>query len=200
MIDPKNITKYNQTTAELEEFILFWVCAAGKNAHSAAKGLDKFLSYNSIDKYHRYAPTPFDWIKTYRYQLQEQFILAQTLKNCGIGCYNQKARTFLELANSNLDLHTCSAQELETITGIGMKTSRCFILHSRKNAQYAGLDVHILRYLGNLGYSVPKQTPAKKKYLELEQVFLEIAKEKGLSPADLDLMIWKEYSQKKSMV
>lgn len=190
MIDPKNITKYNQTTAELEEFILFWVCAAGKNAQSAAKGLDTFLSSKSV--------SPFEQVKNFRVNNPDlsSFWLGLRLKYCGIGCYNQKARTFLELANSNLDLHSCSAQELETITGIGMKTSRCFILHSRRNAQYAGLDVHILRYLGNIGYTVPKQTPAKKKYLELEKVFLEIAKEKGLSPADLDLKIWKEYSSK----
>ena len=194
MIDPKNITKYNQTTAELEEFILFWVCAAGKNAQSAAKGLDNFLSLPNKGS------SPFEKVNRYSEKFIQSprslFYLGIDLKFCGIGCYNQKARTFLELANSNLDLHACSAQELETITGIGMKTSRCFILHSRRNAQYAGLDVHILRYLGNLGYTVPKQTPAKKKYLELEKVFLEIAKQKGLSPADLDLKIWKEYSSK----
>ena len=190
MIDPKNITKYNQTTAELEEFILFWVCAAGKNAQSAAKGLDNFLSSNK--------GSPFEQVKyCYRVYDSSLDVLGLLLKHCGIGCYNQKARTFLELANSGLDLHTCSAQELETITGIGMKTSRCFILHSRQNAQYAGLDVHILRYLGDLGYDVPKQTPAKKKYLQLEEIFLGIAKENGLSPADLDLMIWKTYSSKK---
>jgi thermostable 8-oxoguanine DNA glycosylase len=189
MIDPKNITKYNQTTAELEEFILFWVCAAGKNAQSAAKGLDNFLSFSKV--------SPFEHIKNFHRVYNSSLgVLGFCLKHCGIGCYNQKARTFWELANSGLDLHTCSAQELETITGIGMKTSRCFILHSRQNAQYAGLDVHILRYLGDLGYDVPKQTPAKKKYLQLEEIFLSIAKEKGLSPADLDLMIWKTYSSK----
>jgi len=189
MIDPKNITKYNQTTEELEEFILFWVCAAGKNAQSAAKGLDNFLSPSK--------GSPFEQVKyCYRTYNSSLDILGLLLKHCGIGCYNQKARTFLELANSSLDLHTCSAQELETITGIGMKTSRCFILHSRQNAQYAGLDVHILRYLGDLGYDVPKQTPAKKKYLQLEEIFLGIAKENRLSPADLDLMIWKKYSSK----
>lgn len=196
MIDPKNITKYNQTTAELEEFILFWVCAAGKNAHSAAKGLDKFLSRPSIGKLF----SPFERIRYRNPSVatisEAQNLLAEALKSAGIGCYNQKARTFLELAESGINLHKCSAEELEKIPGIGMKTSRCFILHSRKNAQYAGLDVHILRYLGDLGYDVPKQTPTKKKYLELEQVFLSIAKEKGMSPADLDLSIWKEYSQK----
>jgi hypothetical protein len=194
MIDPKNITKYNQTTAELEEFILFWVCAAGKNAQNAAKGLDKLLRITD-------ASSPFEKIKKLSGSENSPNLLgvsylAYVLKQCGIGCYNQKAWTFLELAYSGLNLHTCSAQELETITGIGMKTSRCFILHSRQNAQYAGLDVHILRYLGNLGYDVPKQTPAKKKYLELEEIFLGIAKENGLSPADLDLMIWKTYSSK----
>ena len=32
MIDPFNITKYENTEAELEEVLLFWVLAAGKKA------------------------------------------------------------------------------------------------------------------------------------------------------------------------
>ena len=35
---------------------------------------------------------------------------------------------------------------------------------------------------------------SKKKYLELEKIFLKIAKIKNKLPADLDLEIWNAYS------
>jgi len=75
-----------------------------------------------------------------------------------------------------------------------MKTSRCFILHSRKDSRYAGLDTHILKFLKGYGFKVPKATPAKKKYLELEQQFLYIADSQNKSPAELDLEVWNAYS------
>ena len=43
MIDPTNITDYNRSIYSLQEVLLFWICAAGKNAISAARGLEKFL-------------------------------------------------------------------------------------------------------------------------------------------------------------
>ena len=140
--------------------------------------------------------TPFHWI------LSEHalFDLAQTLKYYGIGCYNSKARTFYELAvakfKGELDLRTCSASDLEKIHGIGPKTARCFILHSRKNAQVAGLDTHMLKHLKSLGYDVPKSTPTGKKYLELEKVVLSLAKRAKMTPASYDLHIWNKYSVK----
>jgi thermostable 8-oxoguanine DNA glycosylase len=42
----------------------------------------------------------------------------------------------------------------------------------------------------------PKSTPPKNKYFELEKKFLKYASDYGLPPAELDLMIWKQYSQK----
>lgn len=188
MIDPVNITSYNLSKERLEEKILFWICAAGKNAITASKNLDKFLiqihSRFKIRLYH-----PFYCIRKLR--REELPIL---LKNNGIGCYNNKAKSFWQLAHSKLDLSTCSADELEGIHGIGMKTSRCFIIHSRENAQYAGLDVHILKYLKDLGYIVPKTTPSKKEYLNIEKIFLDIVKKSKKTIAEYDLMIWRKYS------
>jgi len=118
------------------------------------------------------------------------------MKIAGIGCYNQKSRTFVELAHSRLDLRICSAADLEKIYGIGMKTSRCFILHSRKNVRYAGLDTHVLKFLKAMGHDVPKSTPTGKKYLKLESVFLNYADMVYKMPAEFDLDIWNQYSVK----
>ena len=190
MIDPTTITDYNLTTAELEERLLFWVCAAGKNGATAARCLEKFLSmitYNNA--------TPFEAIRNASFCFNS---FPKIMKAAGIGCYTHKSRTFIELALSGINLKTCTVDDLEKIYGIGMKTSRCFILHSRKNAQHAGLDTHLLKHLRVKGVdNVPKQTPSsKKQYKRLEHEVLKLAKGAKMRPADYDLMVWKSYSVK----
>ena len=190
MIDPTKITDYNLSIPELEERILFWVAAAGKNGRVAAKSIDKLLSFINTND------SPFSKI---RYIIENEGLISlkTLMKKCGIGCYNNKATTFRDLAYSGTDLKNCSAEDLEKVKGIGMKTSRCFILHSRKGARYAGLDTHILKYLRifNIEY-VPKSTPSSKKlYLRLEKDFLILADLFKMDPADLDLEIWNYYSK-----
>jgi hypothetical protein len=99
MIDPVNITKFDNTKEQLEEVLLFWVLAAGKNAITASRCLDNFLIFihNKFSIKHF---QPFDCIK----KIQKED-LPLLMKNYGIGCYNNKAKTFWQLANSNLDLN-----------------------------------------------------------------------------------------------
>jgi len=193
MIDPEKVTNYNMIDKQLEEFILFWVCAAGKNGRTAARCLNNLLTDMGAFYLNN---TPFHTILN----LHALFDLPQTLKYYGIGCYNSKAKSFYELAvakfKGELDLRTCTASDLESIHGVGPKTARCFLLHSRKNAQVAGLDTHMLKHLKKLGYDVPKSTPTGKKYLDLEEKVLILAKEAGMTPAAYDLKIWTEYSVK----
>lgn len=197
MIDPTNITNYNLSDAELEEHLLFWICAAGKNGGTAAKCLDKLLKTFSI---YSHRPLIAIFMNDYMESLYKHPPLASLLKECGIGCYNQKAKTFKQIARKyvigTLDLKTCATEELEAVYGIGMKTSRCFILHSRKDARYAGLDTHMLKHLREVGVeNVPKATPSSKKlYLTLEKEVLSLADKAGMSPADYDLMVWNFYS------
>ena len=190
MIDPSKITIYNATDGELEELILFWVCAAGKNGRTAARCLDKFLKLIG-EPYGKHMDS-----------ISKVYNLPKLLQLCGIGCYNSKAKSFLQLAteciSGRLNLRTCTAEDLEKIHGIGMKTSRCFILHSRPDARYAGLDTHVLKHLKINGVgNVPKSTPGtKKEYLRLEKEFLRLADEVGMLPSRYDLMIWNKYSAK----
>ena len=199
MIDPEKVTNYNMTDKELEEFILFWVCSAGKNGRTASRCLEKFLNgviYNKM--------TPFQAIrnKCSDDNLPEDILpsdykyMYEFMRDCGIGCYTNKARTFTELAMSKLNLKKCTASDLESIHGIGPKTARCFLLHSREDAQVAGLDTHMLKHLKSLSHDVPKSTPTGKKYLELEQIVLDMAKEAGMTPAQYDLHIWNKYAVK----
>lgn len=186
MIDAANITDYNLFDNELEARMIFWVLAAGKNGTRAAEITNKMTS-----NWERLAgiTKPFKVIKS---QSLEETV--EMCKNYGTGCHNSKGRSLHELVNAGLNLRTCSPEDLEKIYGIGMKTSRCFILHSRENAQAAGLDTHILKHLRELGYDAPINTPASKKiYLTLEKIVLKLAEQTGMSPACYDLKVWNQY-------
>ena len=63
------------------------------------------------------------------------------------------------------------------------------------------LDTHILRYLTDVGYkNVPKSTPQNPKiYEKFANLFKRLANFEGMSVADFDLKIWKQYSYGKSV-
>ena len=190
MINPAHITDYNLSQWKLEEVLLFWVCAAGKNATTAARGLQGVLTegHDTFGKPGQPGWRPFDVVRFFGRRK-----LPWALKRNGIGCYRHKARTMWELANSGFNLKTCTVEDLERIYGIGMKTSRCFMIHSRKDAEYAALDTHILKYMADQGYDAPKSTPGRKKYLEIEKQFLALAKRSGKTVSEFDLDLWNEY-------
>lgn len=186
MIDPTKITKFDRTDAELEEFLLFCVLVAGHNAQTTAKTLNRLLGYGTSPH------TPFTLL---RLMLSMQDRVSENafglwLSTYGVGCHNRVAKTIRMILDRNLDLRTCTTEELESIYGIGPKTSRFFITHSRPDQEFAVLDTHILSFLRERGIAAPKSTPSGKKYAQLEQQFLEIAKKSGMTVADFDLMIW----------
>lgn len=183
-VDPDKITEYGSSGPELELRILWWVCAAGKNGTTAARCLESLLN-----KWEALGRSPFAIVRNIPN-------LAQEMKESGIGCYGNKSKTFIQLANSDLDLKTCTVDDLENIYGIGPKTARCFLIHSRANQRLAGLDTHVLKYLREEGVEAPVSTPTGKKYRELEKEFLKLADKAGKSVADFDLEIWLSYRKK----
>lgn len=189
MIDPtreSSIIRYDRNKEELEEFLLFCIAVAGKNAVTTAKCLDKFLIPARDQNL-----SPFAFIRTYAHN-DGFYQLAEDLKDCGFGCYTRRAEYFISAATSWLDLKTCNVDDLERIKGVGPKTARFFLLFSREDIQVAVLDVHILKYLQDLGYNVPSQTPVGKTYLQVEQIFLYEAAKQGLPLVNFDLGIWNE--------
>jgi thermostable 8-oxoguanine DNA glycosylase len=169
--------------------LLWWVCAAGKNGMRAAKSLESFLK--TWCYFAEHPKSPFSIVK---YVANKTKSLADELRFHGIGCYNLKAKSFLTLATSSLNLRTCTVEELEQIPGIGPKTARCFVIHSRPDQMYAGLDTHLLHFLADLGYKVPKSTPTGTKYRNLEKIFLSLCQQVRMTVAELDLLIWNSYS------
>ena len=185
MIDAANITKYNLSQAELEARIVFWILAAGKNGTRAAKiANDMVATWELLTGVSK----PFKMLR--------MLSLDEIITMCafhGTGCQKSKGRSLFEISRSGLDLRTCTPDDLEKIYGIGMKTARCFIIHSRKNCEYAGLDTHMLKHLRSLGYDAPKNTPGRKMYLTLEQEVIRLSREVGKSSSEFDLEIWNKY-------
>lgn len=152
MVDPSNITNYNLDRNDLEIHLLFWLLVSGKNAKTTAKCLDSLIKlinnwHNQI--YGEKEFSPFQMIRNMHefYKEISPNWLALLMQKVGIGCYGFKSRGCIELAYSDLDLKSCSPEELEKITGIGSKTSRAFIIHSRPNQKYACLDTHVLHFM-----------------------------------------------------
>ena len=185
LVDPSDITKFDSSDYELQLALLFWICAAGKKASTAARNLDRLLSHGR----ERFSSEePFEIVRRFGDDLSGE------LKSHGIGCYNNKSKSMLDLASRKLNLRTCSVSDLESVRGIGNKTSRCFLLHTRREARFAGLDTHLLKFMRTLGYDAPKTTPVGKSYLRLEDEFLKLVDMSGMSVAKVDLLIWNYYS------
>jgi hypothetical protein len=187
MIDPTKITKFNRTKNELEEFILFAILVAFRDANVIAKTLDRML--NEINC----RGSPFHKFKWY----DDNFNLKDLLVRHGTGLFAMKSRAVSEVVHSGLDLKTCTLNDLLGVYGIGRKTATFFLLHTRENARLACLDTHILACMRDLGYAnVPRQTPSPRKYLFLEGEYLSLVDKSGYSASELDLIIWNTYSGK----
>lgn len=168
---------------ELQFRIFYSIIVAGKNA--------KFAENVTKRLFRAERKTPFNVVR----QWIEEGVLDQKLREARTGNYTKMALSFAGLVNSNIDLKTCTAADLESIHGIGPKTARFFIIWTRPDAKYAALDVHVLRWLRNQGYSVPKSTPpAGKTYNRIEQIFLNEAEKRGVTPRQLDEKIWMKGS------
>jgi len=188
-INPKKITNFNRTKADLELFAIFAVCVAGKKSQQTAdKVNDHFRDVATPTK----QLTPFETIES----LIKIRVFGAYLQTAKFGQYKRIYRALKDLAESGIDLKTCTVEELEAIHGIGPKTSRFIIMHSRPKQRLATLDTHILRWMRDQGIDTPKATPQSRKlYKELEQKFLTLCDKCAILPSQLDLKIWKKYSK-----
>jgi thermostable 8-oxoguanine DNA glycosylase len=184
MIDPQNITDYNRTDAELEELLLFAAAVTGKTAVVIAKQLNDFLQYGPG------GASPFEKVRW----MVKNGRLDFYLRNSRIGQYVRLNKAYKQIVK--LNPRACTVDELEQVHGIGPKTARFFILHSRPNQRIAALDTHMIHYLREKGYTKLMNTPSSRsKYVELEAIFIAEADKAGKSVADFDLSIWNKYSK-----
>ncbi|PIN77007.1 N-glycosylase [Candidatus Woesearchaeota archaeon CG10_big_fil_rev_8_21_14_0_10_34_12] len=78
---------------------------------------------------------------------------------------------------------------VDKIKGIGMKEASHF-LRNIGFKDYAIVDFHIVDILAEHGLIEKPKTLTPKKYLEIEEVLRELAKETNLTLGELDLYLW----------
>lgn len=189
MIDPENITNFNRTDAELEELMLFAVCVAGKNARTQAKKLATFL--DKVVGPDLEFKSPFQYIE----KLIRDGLFRDELEKSKLGKYGLLIKSFKYLVThfSSGLLRKASLDELELTPGVGLKTARFFVLHSRSDSRVAVIDTHLLKYLKREfpNIDVPKVTPQQYGvYRQMENLFLQKCDEEGVTPYEGDLTCW----------
>lgn len=190
MIDPTNITNFDRTDIDLQEYFLFCVCVAGKTSFIQAQKLETFLQPGWFK-----IMTPFEYID----YLIEKDQLIPMIYQSKLGQYKRLTKIF-KICTS-IDLETVTLEELEKIPGIGPKTSRFFLLHTRPNQRFAVLDTHVLSWLGKntKDNTIPSSTPqSTSRYKRIEELFLKEADYRNLTPENFDLQIWREQSRKEA--
>ena len=197
MIDPYKITNYNRTINELQEFLLFTIVVAGKTAYIQAQKLEQFL--NSINT-RLMMPEhigPFQSLKS----ADQHGILLEEIHKAKLGQYKKIYNGFKYISEHEYNLNRMTPQLLECIPGVGMKTSRFFLLHSDKyyKDKIAILDTHILKFIKeNIDDRAPKSTPTiAVTYKYWEDVFLYWCEVNNKDMAEFDLEVWKSYARTK---
>lgn len=185
IVDPFAITRYDRTDAELQALLVFCMCVANKTAAVMAPKVNLFLEG-------RGTLTPFQWVA----RLMDEGRLRSEMERARLGNYGLRERGFRHMLSPDApDLRTASPDELERVPGIGPKTSRFFVVHSREGARHAVVDTHMLKFLRHAGHEgVPEgNSPPKKDYPRMEQLVLGHVDRIGLSAADFDLRVWTWY-------
>ena len=189
MINPAEVTNYNRTQDELQEFILFCINVAGKKSSIEAPKLEIFIQRaKDITK----ETSPFNCIK----KLIKLGRLNEIMHWAKLSPYAQRYNSYVDVVKIR-DLQKVTLNRLLQVPGIGLKTARFFLSHSREDFDEPMLDTHILHFLRDQGYAnAPKSTPSNENvYHYFANIFKDIARQLGKSVTDLDLEIWKQYSK-----
>lgn len=184
-VDYINLPNYDMPVDDLHEFFVFCICVANKSAVTIAPRVRKLRRVFGDPLLRGLCGLRADQLATH-------------LKKLGIGTYTLKSEGLLQAASlyaaGKLDLQNTSVTELERIRGIGPKTARFFLVHTDRRANYAILDTHILKWMTQHGYDVPKSTPGGKRYLEIEKLVLKEASNAGMTAAEFDIACWKQFA------
>jgi thermostable 8-oxoguanine DNA glycosylase len=195
MINPYSITNYNRTVPELEEFILFCIVVAGKTAYIQARKLDEFLLSVKARLMMPEQVSPFQIIKS----AEQHGILFEEIKKAKLGQYKKINSAFKYISEKEYNLVRMTPKILEEIPGVGMKTSRFFLLHSDifYKDKIAILDTHILKFIKeNIDERAPKSTPVIPiTYKYWEDLFLHWCETNNKNVAEFDLEVWKSYAR-----
>jgi len=193
-VNPTDITDFNRDTNQLEAFWLFCMFVAGKNSDYASRCLSKLLYSAKWRSCNKPEFSDNDGVFNYFKSIGEVGVHNALVAN-KVGQYTRLTKGVMQ--SLDLNLRTCTLEDLLKIHGVGNKTARFFLLHTRAGCEYAVLDTHILKWMRNRGEDVPKSTPTNSKvYRELEKRFRYLSRlaHPSLTDAQIDLLIWSEQS------
>ena len=209
MINSKTFTNHDPSDHELQEMFLFAMAVAGKPSKVTEEKINdllwdikadqadtaKYIDDDDFQKPQHFGPLEYlIWLD------HEHFIaLIRKHKLGKYSVWSQAWAWFRGLIMPSIPdlLRTAEIEDLEKIPGVRFKTSRFFVLHSRRDAECIPLDTHILHFLRDRGVSgVPSVTPGSKLiYHDLEQKAVQALKSLPFdSLARADLETWKAYS------
>ncbi len=141
---------------------------------------------------------PFQTIRS----ADQHGILFEEIKLAKLGQYKKIYSGFKYISEREYNLSRMTPKILEEIPGVGMKTSRFFLLHSDLlyKDKIAILDTHILKFIKeNIDDRAPKSTPViPLTYRFWESLFLQWCEQNKKNVADFDLEVWKKYARTKS--
>ena len=187
-IDYKNPQKFTRSVGELTEFLLWTTVTPGKKSSTITPRFNKLVEEEPATSV----------IRSHGNRIRS------LLKKNGIGQYERLIKCWQTIGFGELDgtrirsgdfLRNATREQLTIIPGLGLKTASFFMVNTRPWAEVAVLDVHILRWLAREfpKYPVPEQTPQDPdEYARLEAMFLGASCKFNMSPADLDIELWKE--------
>jgi thermostable 8-oxoguanine DNA glycosylase len=193
MINPQKITDFNRDEAQLQEFLLFCLIVQGKKAEMQAVKLECFLSFLAHFTGERLPFKMVNIARNYEMDGEDESMFLNAAKKFGLGQYDRLCQAiddFLLLP----PLSQVTIEQLENCFGMGPKSARFFVVHSRPNQMHAILDTHVLKWLRLQGITTPKNTPQGKLYGVLENIFLTFVEKSGQSVAEFDLNIWKTFA------
>lgn len=189
-VDPTNLPK-RMNRHQLEWWILFGICVAGKSAKGTEKKLRSLLDEMRDGYAHVFSAIPLSPFTLVRWATRTGR-LGRLLRKHKMGKYKLYGKAFR--AAIDIDLDNISVESLEKTPGIGPKTARMTAMYGfpATAGEIAVLDTHILKWLRLKGYDAPKSTPQSgRRYLQLEQAFIAEAKKLGKTTRDLDTEIWQ---------
>jgi thermostable 8-oxoguanine DNA glycosylase len=168
---------------------------AGKTAYIQARKLDEFLLSVKARLMMPEQVSPFQIIKS----AEQHGILFEEIKKAKLGQYKKINSAFKYISEKEYNLVRMTPKILEEIPGVGMKTSRFFLLHSDifYKDKIAILDTHILKFIKeNIDERAPKSTPVIPiTYKYWEDLFLNWCETNNKNVADFDLEVWKSYAR-----
>jgi thermostable 8-oxoguanine DNA glycosylase len=180
----KPFHRFRASRAELERFFFLSVAVAGKSMETVRAAVDRFLDGRGPGR------GPFDFMRA----LLRRGELVERLRAARVGQYRKLLRFAEDAVRCPPDLRRATAEELQTLHGVGPKTARFFILYTRPGARVAVLDTHLLAWMRERGLKrVPRHTPQNaRRYRELEEAFLRLCDAEGVSPHAMDDRVWNE--------